>query len=267
MPSVIVTWSGQSPDLTVQKNICEKLKTIAELSHSYFGEETPIKYFDQDITGNIIIDAGLVGEDITCKSAEKIVHEYIEERDEEVSALLDTIFETTTEPEHKRDVYYALTEAKLYGIEFCLYDPRDVDFSYNRISFVFLQMKDCPDLNGRIIQAVDKELCKKSPDKIIKAADWYLTGPSLDLRYFCEQWIYHLMGWIKYFYVSNLNYWWYEENAGYEKFSRFVAEKAVREPDVEKLSIQVLELLRSEFREEIRSWIEKWGVRERDDNV
>ncbi len=69
MSSLIVNWSGQCPNQTAQKNLCEKLKTIAELSHSYFGEETPIKYFDQVIEGNILINGGLVGENITCKTA------------------------------------------------------------------------------------------------------------------------------------------------------------------------------------------------------
>lgn len=266
MASVNVIWSGQCPDPTAQKNLCEKLKTIAELSHSYFGEETPIKYFDQVIEGNILIDGDLVGENIACTSAEKIIHEYIEKRDEEVAALLDAIFETTTEPEHKRNVFYAVKEAKLYGIEFCLYDPRDVDFSYNRISFVFLQMNDCPDLNGHIVHVEDKEQCQLYSDEIIKAADWYLARPHLDLRYFCEKWMDRLMGWIKYFYVPNLNYWRYEEHRGFEEFSRFVDQHAVGEFEVEKISIQMLELLRSEFSEEIRSWIERWGVRKRDDN-
>ena len=120
MPSVVATWSGQCADPAVQKSICERLITIAKLSHSYFRDEAPIKYFDQAIEGNIIIEGGFVGENIECKAAEKIVHEYIAERDEKVEALLDAIFETTTEPEHKRDVFYTVKNSKLYGIEFGL---------------------------------------------------------------------------------------------------------------------------------------------------
>ena len=266
MSSVIVNWSGQCPDSTVQKNLCEKLKSIAEQSHSYFGEEIPIKYFDQVIEGNILINSGLVGESITCKSAERIIHDYIEKRDEEVIALLDAIFETTTEPEHRRDVFYAVKEAKLYGVEFCLYDPRDVDCGDNRISFVFLQMNDCPDLNGHIVHVEDKEQCQIYYNDIIKVSDWYLARPNLNLRYFCEKWIDRLMGWIKYFYVPNLSYWRYKEHSGYEEFSRFVDQHFMGEFEFEKMSRQMLESLRSEFREEIRSWIDRWGVRKRDDN-
>ena len=141
MPSVDVTWSGQCPDQNAQENLCRKLKTVAELSHSYFGDETPIKYFDQVIEGNILINGGLVGENITCKSAERIIHEYIAKRDEEVEDLLDAIFETTTESESRRDVFYAVKKANLYGIEFCLYDPRDIYCGDNRISFVFLRYR------------------------------------------------------------------------------------------------------------------------------
>lgn len=261
MPSVIATWSGQCSDPNIQENLCSKLKTFAELSHSYFKgykyfkEYKPIKYFNNAIEGNILIDSTLLDIELTYQNIKKIIHESAEKRDEEAEKLLDKIFGTSTEPKNKIDVFYSLQKINLYGIEFQLFDPREIQEIHDRISFVFLRIDNCPELDGQLVYVEDREECQKYSNEIIKESDWYLAVPRINLRYFCEKWMDRLLGWVKYFYVPNLKYWRYEDLAGYDDFSKFVDQYNMGEFEMEKIRNKVFEILRKELKEEIDAWI------------
>lgn len=265
MGSVKAHWSGHCTDPDIQKKLCHKLQTIAELSHSYFKDPEPIKYFDQEIEGNILIGRSLIDNELKCRNIKKIKHTYTEKIDKETLRLLNAIFSTSDKPEKITSVFYTIKKARLYGIEFLLFDPRGRDVD-DRISFVFLQVDDCNELNGKIVLVEDREECQKYSNKKIQESDWYLTSPCLHLRYFCEKWVDHLMSWIKYFYIPNLHYWRYEDLPGYEEFSNSIDQNNMIEFDFEKMSRQVLDSLKKELREEIRNWIERWGIRENDEN-
>jgi len=208
MGSVKANWSGQCPDPYVQESLCHSLKSLAELSHSYFKDHVQIKYFDRVIEGNILIDSSLVDKDLKCKNVRRITHTYTKRVDKRVEKLLDTIFgtSTNTKPEKITSVFYTIKKARLYGIEFLLFDPRGRDVD-DRISFVFLRTDDCDELNGKLVLVEDREECQQYYNKRIQRSDWYLTSPRLHLRYFCEKWTDRLMNWVKYFYVPDLSYW------------------------------------------------------------
>ena len=259
MPSVDANWSGQCPDPNIQTSLCHKLTTIAELSHSYFSDPKPIKYFDREIEGNILIDSSLVDRDLKCKSLKKIVHSYTEKRDDKFEKLLDKMFGTSKKPEKIKKVFYALNKVRLYGVEFLLFDPRGQDVG-DRISFVFLRTKDCDEINGKLVYVEDQTECRKYYNKKIRESDWYLTRPYIHLRYFCEKWLDHLLGWVKCFYIPNLHYWRYDDLPGYEEFSNSIDQNNMREFELENMSRRMLESLRSELREEINTWIKRWGV-------
>ena len=92
------------------------------------------------------------------------------------------------------------------------------------------------------------------------AADLYITGPSLDLRYFCENWFDRLMGWVKYFYIPGLHYWHYDDCPGYKELSNSLDQTNRDEFNIDKMSEEMLDSLKSDFRKEVREWIERWGV-------
>lgn len=269
MPSVDVYWSGQCPNPDIQEKLCRNLKSLAELSHSYFKEKEPIKYFDCEIEGNILIEGSLVDRNLNkklkCEGIRKIVHRYTEKRDREVDKLLDVIFGTTTKPKKIKETFYSVNKARLYGIEFLLYDPRGRDYG-DRVSFVFLRLDSCAELNGRLVYVEDHDECKCYRSKKIKESDWYLTDPYVHLRYFCEEWMDRLISWVKYFYVPNLHYWRYGDLPGYEDFSKSIDQNNIGEFNLEKMAKQILNSLKSELREEIRAWIERWGVRKSDED-
>jgi hypothetical protein len=144
-----------------------------------------------------------------------------------------------------------LENAVLYGIEFRLYDGRKFYPGDDRISFVFLRMNDCPELDGRIVYVEDKEECKKYYNPMLKGADWYLEKPHIHLRYYCEEWMDMLLAWVKYFYIPDLDYWRYVPLSGYEEFLKLL-ERFGRGEDSKDL---VFVWLKSRFKEEVEEWV------------
>ena len=246
MGSVIVEWTGKCADLVTQEYLCVKMKEMAELSHGFFKTPTPIRYFNHTIEGNIILDDKLLYEKegdvlskdkslptyISCKHVSKLHYtfdneeerkNYEEERKNGAQhiALLNAIFGEQTElPEQK--VLFAINKVDLYGIEFRLFDARRLYPSDDRISFVFLRAPYCPELDGRLVYVEDHEDCKYYTCDLIKKADWFLRLPGIHLRYYCEEWMDQLLGWVKYFYIPGLDYWRYEQLQGYKEFSAYL---------------------------------------------
>jgi hypothetical protein len=223
--------------------------------YKYFKEYKPIKYFNNSIEGNILIDATFLNTELTCQNIKKIIHEYTEEKDKKVERELDKIFGPSTEPKKKQKVFYTLERINLYGIEFQLFDPREIQEIDDRIGFVFLRIDDCPELDGQIVYVEDRDECQKYYNEMIKESDWYLAVPRIHLRLFCEKWMERLLGWVKYFYVPNLKYWRGEDLAGYDDFSKFIDQDNIREFGIEKMRNKMFEILRKELKEEIEAWI------------
>jgi hypothetical protein len=98
----------------------------------------------------------------------------------------------------------------LNGLEFRLYDPRDFYPGEDRVSFVFC-VDDDPQLDGLMAYVEDRQECRKYQNADIQRADYFLRTPHVHLRYYLEEWIDRLMGWVKYHYVENLRYWRYRD--------------------------------------------------------
>jgi hypothetical protein len=106
----------------------------------------------------------------------------------------------------------------LSGVEFPLYDPRSYTIPFalgrsKRMSFVFVQSEE-PELNGRIVQVrpVNQQ------HRLSGMSPLVLVNPVIDLRYYLEKWMGSFLGWVKHFYVPEMNYWVWSENAGYHDY-------------------------------------------------
>lgn len=253
MASVTVSWSGKCDNREIQKNLCNNLKEIAELSHSYFKDITPVRYFSHTVEGRIIIDGGFFDAPLECSHLERITQLKLKDK---VDHLCQEIFQTGEEGIFKepRDLFIA-KEVNLYGLEFLLFDPRDCYFSYNGISFVFASIDSCPSFNGLLVEVRDRKECLKSTNSIIKDADWFLTEAGIHLRYYCEHWTEKLLGYIKYFYIPNLYYradgskLLCEDLSGNDRFLKFVSEFGGKEAES-----KILNMLKEELKDEINSW-------------
>lgn len=154
------------------------MRDLAEFSQSFFASPPPIKTFDQTVQGNILVSREL--------------------------------FPAPPSSPNTIDKYLALRSVRLYGLEFRLYDPRDFYAGEDRVSFVFC-VDDDPQLDGVMVYVEDRQECRKYQDDNIQLADHFLRTPNVHLRYYLEEWLDKLLGWVKYHYVENLRYWRHEE--------------------------------------------------------
>ncbi len=182
MPSVVATWLGQRKETFPLDELNLRMAELGVLSHSFFGpDHPPIKTFNHAIDGNIV-----------------------------VSAELFPAPPNTTNLTRISDGLYSLRHIVLSGVEFQLYDGRNLYPWDNRMSFVFC-VDDDPQINGRIVYVEEQEECRKYKSEYIQQADYLLTMPHIHLRYYLEDWMDGLMGWIKHHHFGELMYWRHED--------------------------------------------------------
>jgi len=201
MPSVVAEWRGRCPQRENQLELCRYIWQLARVSHIFYEEYPEIKRFDGKIKGRILLEPGLV--------EDALLFQYGVRMEEEEADMWDQVIKGIKTELVRWPV---LDEAHLSGIEFNLYDPRD---GYGgRMSFVFLN-HEIPALNGLLVMVKDHEECEYYRSKTIKGADWYLTIPKIDLRYYLEEWFDYLMGWTKYFFIPDLYFWRWTDGSKY----------------------------------------------------
>jgi hypothetical protein len=219
MPSVIAYWSGQCREITERDELCLRMVDLAQLSNSFFKTEPPtVKKYNQKIEGDILLSTHLF------PSAPS-------------TAKLTRVDET----------YFSLRDVSLFGVEFQLYDGRGLYPGDDRMSFVFC-VDDDPQINGLIVYVEDKEECHKYEDKRVQEAEYLLAVPHIHLRYYLEEWMDSLMGWVKYHYIDGLTYWRYEDH--------WVDRDALREDCGQFGRYEYYETLKSRFEKEVAGWTE-----------
>lgn len=111
-----------------------------------------------------------------------------------------------------------------------------------KVSFVFLRCAD-PALDGQLVEVghVNPKHPLSAIGKIL------LNAPELDLRYYLEYWIGELLGWVKRFYIPNLNYWAWINNPGYQEYEQF-------SPNDQQARDEIFYYLREAFVSEAESW-------------
>ena len=55
------------------------------------------------------------------------------------------------------------------------------------MSFVFLESRELPALDGCLAQLENREQCRSYASEVIRAADWYVSAPNIHLRYYLEE--------------------------------------------------------------------------------
>ncbi|MEM2941643.1 MAG: hypothetical protein QW304_08875 [Thermoproteota archaeon] len=238
MASVKVMWKGKCRSQKKQKELCKFIEQLAEASHSFYEKPPKVKHFDCYIEGKILLSPSLLrfSPNRPLSGAEMV------EAKEEIwnwkTGKLDT--QVVRFP--------LLRKVYLYGIEFHLYDPRD---GHNgRVSFVFPSHDKIPALNGKVVIAEDHDECQWYKSETIKQADWFLTQPSIILRYYLEQWFDYFLGWVKYFFIPNLYFWRYEGLPGYSQLKRKLDEELIRVKDRACLTNKVFNDILENFKSE-----------------
>jgi hypothetical protein len=180
--SVIATWVGKCSATSVRDELCLKMTELGEFSHNFFTPTRPlVKQFNHTIEGDILISQHVFPSPPTSPKLTRV-----------------------------SERYFSLQSVPLLGVEFQLYDGRGLYSGDDRMSFVFC-VDDDPQLNGIMVYVEEREACLTYREELIKQADYLLEVPHVHLRYYLEEWLDQLMGWVKYHYLEGLDYWRYED--------------------------------------------------------
>jgi len=147
----------------------------------------------------------------------------------------------------------SLSRLRLFGIDFQLFDPRNLYPNSERLSFVFLENPELPALTGLLAQVENRAQCHLYSSEVIRSADWYLSTPTIHLRYYLEEWSNLLFGWVKYFFVPDLYYWRYESLPEYEA-NRAAIDNICQELGADYAKYTVLDFLVDRFEREADDW-------------
>ena len=190
MVGVVASWYGSCQDQNVQKELCESVAQLADIScqlyKDHFHQEMEPLYYDgEKVEQKILIYKGYF--------YEQVVPEVLEKWD---------------------DDYFIAHSMRFYGIIFPLFDPRRYNslnmmaHEYN-FGFVFIRCDD-PAFDGRLVHI--KPL--KPESTLYNTGKYLIKKPQLDLRYYLEGWTRNLLAWVKHFYIPDLSYWIWSENPG-----------------------------------------------------
>jgi len=185
MPSVMVGWGGRCTDPRKRGGLTRKLIELGGICHSLFDPPLPIARAVTGIAGRILVSPHLFLPKEEAEAAGKFIE---------------------------------LAELELSGVEFRFFDPRNIYKGEDRISFVFAELPGRPETTGTIVQIEPKALCALYDDPAIKAADHLVRRANIHLRYYCEDWMDSLLGFVKHYYVPDMEYWRYENLSGYGRY-------------------------------------------------
>jgi hypothetical protein len=180
------------------------------LSQSYFQEVPVVRRYDQVLEGTVLISGRIFQDPPTALPR-------LEEPADPPNPPYELRMSWPSEPQKLRLTdAYSIPKVAVHGTAFRLYDGRNFYPDENEISLVFATSDDYSELKGQIVAVHGRTECQASDNESVQQADWYLTRPSIHLRYYCEEWIDLLLGTIKYFHVPNLEFWRYENNPNFE---------------------------------------------------
>lgn len=216
MSSVVVGWTGRCQDKASRARLIGHLARLAGTSEDFIsagaqerragpiGGGRPrrpnIEHLSQPVRGRIVLAQGVA------PGAKAIL-----------AAASERNIEAAGHP-GIGGASLVLEDARLSGIDFKLYDPRDLHPWADRLSFVFLESEAAPFLDGTLVKIDRGEIRKAHPDPLIRGASAYLSGPSIELQSYLEDWSDLLLSWVKYFFVEDLAWRRREEMQGYDDY-------------------------------------------------
>ena len=240
MASVSLRWTGTCASATDRDELLSYIKRLAEINDALLTTKLPesrhpflemmtakraeglkprknIEVLDQDINGKIVINAKLFADqrEFEEKAAQLripiVAHVGADARDSAFVLNLST----------SQSRLLRFDSAHITGVNFRIYDPRQLYPGEDRVSFVFLCCPDAPFLDGCICEAFHHIDYPGLIDfSALPAADWYVRFPEIHLRYYLEEWFDLFLSWVKFFFIPNLHWWRWDDTPGYANFHR-----------------------------------------------
>jgi hypothetical protein len=218
--SVYVRWTGHCIDVEARTKLLDKVTELAFLSLNYFEEFSGFQRFHRTLDGRILISPDLLQGTSLQLPAEAHPPGGFE---------LRTAGPLGPPKPASPSQFLTASQVHLEGLEFPLYDGRRLYPGADRISFVFAFFDEYPALDGSLVYVEDEEQCRLYSNDEIRMAQAFLDSPNIHLRYYYEEWIDNFLGWVKHFFIADLNYWRYERNPGYQRFQELPHDDATRD--------------------------------------
>ena len=220
MGSVYVRWTGRCIDVEARTILIEQLAEFARLSHNYFESAAQFQRFNRTLDGRILLSPDLLLGTGLELPAETQAYGGLELR---AAGPLGP-------PKPSSPSQFLTTsQVHLEGLEFRLYDGRQLYPGADRISFVFASFDEFPALDGSLVYVEEEEQCRLYANDEIRKAQAFLGSPNIHLRYYYEEWMDNFLGWVKHFFIPDLQYWRYEPNPGYQRFLDLPRDDATRD--------------------------------------
>ena len=235
MGSVYVRWTGRCLDGEARAQLLDKLIDFARMSESYFDEFSGFQRFDRTLEGRILLSPDLLEGTSLQLPAEAHALGGLELR---ASGPLGP-----PKPASSPSQFLTAGQVHLEGLELRLYDGRRLYPGADRVSFVFASFDEYPALDGSLVYVEEEEQCRLYSNDEIRTAQAFLDSPNIHLRYYYEEWMDNFLGWVKHFFIPDLDYWRYERNSGYQRFQDLPRDHATRDA--------LWEWLKSNFRAEV----------------
>ena len=238
MASVALKWSGACSSSERQDELLNYMLALADL-HEHFILNAPrpakhplldfvsaarakglavrpnIEFFDGELVGSVAMSSTLV------PAAAEAVQNLRATRPELFGSGRAAGEAAYVVNLHGRDeeTFFRASRVHVRGINFRIYDPRELYPGEDRVSFTFITDMDPPIFNGAICECFHRT---RSPGLIdfeqLGRADWYVRNPEIHLRRYLERWFEQLLSWIKLFIVPSLQWWLHTNNAGYDDY-------------------------------------------------
>jgi hypothetical protein len=278
MGSVYVSWAGACRERATQAELLGFIRQLADRHAARWqGPATArpaflqimtaqrqqaapavdlVRTFDQEITGRIVLDPYLAhdGEgllaDVERSGVEKVAVEAGGTEKQEAFCL--------SLGSSGARWCLRLARLRVFGVDFRLFDPRELYPDADRIGFVFLDSPELPSLCGGLAQVESQPQCGAYGSDVIRSADWYVSAPSVHLRYHLEDWMDRLLGWVKFFFIPDLRYQRYEPMSGFESIAPLF-EECCRERGTAAAKQAAFEALLGQFEREADEWVRRVG--------
>lgn len=174
---------------------------LTELQH--------IRLFNHELTGSILVSSSVVLEPAASWSRK--------------AKLLGLRLEMPRGPD--KPFLIRSDSIRVFGIDFRLFDPAELEKDDYRVSFVFVESEEMPSLNGHIVEVLGRESLLSNSCEAIRSADWLLESPGVYIHYVMGTFMARLLRLVKYFFMPGLYYWYYDPLDGYETVSQELDER------------------------------------------
>jgi len=233
VPSVETVWRGRCVNRPDQQALCEQMLDLARVSDDLH------KTHGGGLVNTIIYDG------------QKVYNRVL---------ILKDIFGSSIPASRMKEIdkgIYLVEDIRLFGLVFSLFDPRYPSSStgfdvFKRISFVFTRSEK-PELDGWIV----------SPERVYADHPWadqvqeVLCINAMVLRYYLEDQMSKVLGWVKHYYIPDLYYWLNEDCPGYQHFWKVFPKDRAK-------GIEQFQKLLGEFRREGELFAEKTAELQRE---